>query len=63
MKATVSKSETLSVKTPFPLTHSLKGRKDVFNITMAPGCKVYKIDDPDKKNDLWINGDSIDAVS
>jgi len=30
---------------------------------MEPGVKCYKIEDPSKKDDLWIHGDSIDAVA
>jgi len=48
---------------PFSYQNNLKGRKDVFNIPMEEGCLVYKINDPDKKNDLWIHGETIEAVS
>ena len=64
MMVTASKSETTSVTlSSIPQTYSLKGRKDVFHIPMEPGCKAYKVDDPEKKNDIWIHGDTIDGVS
>ena len=48
------KSETLLVNSNRKFIKVFLGRKDVVTIPMEPGCKVYKIDDANKKDNLWI---------